>query len=236
MLDFILASYLLFVLPGTQLWKSLRAKKSAPEPPVAAARKARFFKNLLFILMPVIAMAVLLAWSGRGPGAIGLDIPVSTAGRWGLFIIALLFVAGWVGTLIWERTLNEEKTAKYHADLRALEHIPKTRNELWGFLLLTICMGIGWELLYRGFLMLVLPPLTGTAGAVILSAVAYGVGHGYSNPKQFVGSIVSAFLFTIAYVLTNSLWWLMLLHVLLPLLGICTAYIALNKAPRTAAV
>lgn len=236
MLDWVLAGYLLLVLPGVQLWKSLRATKSNPKPTDATARKARFYKNLRFILMPVIAMAALLAWSGRGPEAIGLDIPVSTSGRWALLVIALLFVAGWVGTQIWERTLNEERMAKYHADLQALENIPKTRNELWVFVLLTICMGIGWELLYRGFLMLVLPPLMGTVGAVILSALAYGVGHGYSNPKQFAGSIVSAFLFTIAFVLTNSLWWLMLLHVLLPLLGMCTAYIALSRAPRAAVV
>lgn len=235
MFDLVLAAYLLFVLPGMQLWRSLRKKKEHPAVKDAAARKAHFYKTLRFILVPVLAMVALLAWSGRGPGAIGLDIPVSAIGLWGLLIIALLFVIGCAGTLIWERTLSEEKTAKYHADLRALEHVPRSRNELGAFLLLTVCMGVGWELLYRGYLMLVLIPLTGTVGAVILSAVAYGAGHGYTNPKQFVASIVSAFLFTIGYVLTDSLWWLMLLHVLLPLLGIGSAYLALSRAPKAAA-
>ncbi len=234
MLDMVLAVYLLLVLPGMQLWRSQRKKKH-PEVKDAAARKAHFYKTLRFILLPVLVMVALLAGSGRGPGTIGLDIPVSTAGLWGLIIIALLFIIGCVGTLIWERTLNEEKTAKYHADLRALEHVPKSRNEMWAFALLTVCMGIGWELLYRGYLMLVLIPMMGTVAAVSLSAVAYGAAHGYTNPKQFFGSIVSAFLFTIGYVLTGSLWWLMLLHVLLPLLGIGSAYLALSRAPKAAA-
>lgn len=235
MLDLILAAYLFFVLPGMQLWRSLRKKKKNPAERDAAARKAHFYKTLRFILVPVLAMVALLAWTGRGPGTIGLDMPISTTGQWGLVIVALLFVVGWIGTLIWERSLDEEKSAKYYADLRALEHVPKSPAEFWAFALLTICMGIGWELLYRGFLMLVLIPLTGTVGAVILSAVAYGAGHGYTNPKQFIGSIVSAFLFTIGYVLTNSLWWLMLLHVLLPLLGIGSAYLALSRAQKAAA-
>lgn len=62
-------------------------------------------------------------------------------------------------------------------------------------------IGIGWELLYRGFLLLALAPWLGTWGAVVLAAVAYGAAQGYKSPGQ----------------LTGSLWWLMLLHVAMPL-------------------
>lgn len=233
--DLILAAYLLFVLPGMQLWKTLRKKKEPAVLPDADARRAQLYKSLRFVLVPVFVMVALLAATGRGPGTIGLDIPVSVPGMWGLAAAGGLLLAAWLGTLIWERSLNDEKTAKYHADLRALEHVPQSSNEMWAVVVQTFCMGVGWELLYRGFLMLVLVPLTGTAGAVMLSAVAYGAGHGYVNPKQFIGSIVSAFLFTIGYVATHSLWWLMLLHVLLPLFGICSAYFTLNKARKAVA-
>jgi membrane protease YdiL (CAAX protease family) len=83
------------------------------------------------------------------------------------------------------------------------------------------------QLLYRGFLMLVLTP-----GAVILAALAYGAGHGYKSRGQFAGSIVSAFLFTIGYVLTGSLWWLMLLHMGLPLFGLISSSRARKAAQR----
>jgi membrane protease YdiL (CAAX protease family) len=236
MLDLMFAGYLLFILPGLQLWKTLRKKKKDAQPDDAATRKAAFFRNMRFILAPLLVLAALLAWTGRGPGVLGLDVPVSALGLWCLLAVVLLLLAMVVGTYVWERGLDAAKTAKYHADLRALDNVPTSRTDMCSTVLLVFCMGIGWELLYRGFLMLVLPPLTGVAGAVILSSLAYGMGHGYHSPKQFAGSIVSAFLFTLGFVFTHSLWWLMLLHVMLPVTGIFGAYSALNKAPRAAPV
>ncbi|UUZ47953.1 CPBP family intramembrane metalloprotease [Massilia sp. B-10] len=81
---------------------------------------------------------------------------------------------------------------------------------------MSLFIGVGWELLYRGFLMLVLPGVLGTVGAILATSIAYGVSHGYKNRGQFVGSIISAFLFTMGYVLSHSLWWLIVLHLLAP--------------------
>jgi hypothetical protein len=55
------------------------------------------------------------------------------------------------------------------------------------------------------------------------------VGHGYQGVGKMAASIVSALLFTLAYVLTGSLWWLMLLHVLLPLYMGLSGYRAFNS-------
>ena len=83
--------------------------------------------------------------------------------------------------------------------------MPRTGTELWQFMLMTFVLGAGWELLYRGFLLLVLAPMAGIAGAVILSSLAYGLAHGYQGPKQLAASIASAFVFTIGFALTQSL-------------------------------
>lgn len=61
--------------------------------------------------------------------------------------------------------------------------------------------------------------MTGLFWAFIIAAVTYGAAHGFKNPKQFVGSIVSALVFTIAYVATANLWWLMLIHIGVMLIG-----------------
>lgn len=234
MLDLIFAGYLLFLLPGWQLWKSLKKKEDKPKPD-AARRRVLFRRNLLFIFSPLLALAALMAWSGRSVAALGLDIPVSVYGQWGLAIVVLLFAGLTVWSIVADRRQSAEKAAADLAKYEALEGIPTSPAQLWQQLFLFLCIGIGWELLYRGFLMLVLPPLTGTAAAVILAAVAYGVAHGYQSRNQFLGSIFSAFLFTLGYVYTQSLWWLMLLHVLLPAFGTVTAYIAQNKAPKPVA-
>lgn len=64
-----------------------------------------------------------------------------------------------------------------------------------------------------------LHPITGLSGAVVIAALAYGAAHGFKTAKQFVASIVSALAFTVGYAMTSNLWWLMLLHIGLMLLG-----------------
>ncbi len=189
-------------------------------------------KNLVFILTPLLALAAIMTISGRSAGALGLDMPVSIYGQWGLLFVVALMTVPFIWTAIADRKKDQKKKDEEFAQLEALGGVPKTGAELAGTVLVVACMGIGWELLYRGYLMLVLPPVTGIYGAVILSALAYGIGHGYQDRNQFIGSIVSAFLFTLGYVLTNSLWWLMLLHVCLPLFGVLTGYFMLKKRGR----
>lgn len=231
MLDLIFASYLLFLLPGWQLWKSLKKKEKDTTPDTGLSPE-RLVRNLVFILTPLAALAVLMAVTGRAPASLGLDIPVSTYGQWGLLLVVVLMIVPFVWSAIADRHKDQQKKDAEFAQLEALGGVPKTSAELRGYVVLIFCLGTGWELLYRGYLMLVLPPVTGLAGAVVLSALAYGIGHGYKSRNQFIGSIVSAFLFTLAYVLTKSLWWLMLLHVYLPLFGVLSGYFMLRK--RTA--
>lgn len=231
MLDLIFASYLLFLLPGWQLWKSLK-KKNKDAPLDGGMSPERLARNLVFILTPLAVLAVVMFLTGRTPATLGLDIPVSTYGQWGLLFVGILMTVPFVWSAIADRKKDQQKKDEEFAQLEALGGVPKSGAELRGYVLLIFCLGTGWELLYRGYLMLVLPPVTGVAGAVILSALAYGIGHGYKSRNQFIGSIVSAFLFTLAYVWTKSLWWLMLLHVYLPLFGVLSGYFMLRK--RTA--
>ena len=55
--------------------------------------------------------------------------------------------------------------------------------------------------------------------AVAIASAAYGAGHGIGDKRELAGSLAVALLFTTAYALTRSLWWLMLLHAGLPLVG-----------------
>lgn len=97
---------------------------------------------------------------------------------------------------------------------------PRNSSEILAFIMSISIMTATWEILYRGFLLLLLTPHTGLPLAIAISALAYGIGHGYTNPKQFLASIVSAFVFTIAYAMTHSLWWLIVIHAGLPLASI----------------
>ena len=91
------------------------------------------------------------------------------------------------------------------------------------FALLAFAAGFGWEVLYRGFLLFYLQPYVGLAGAVFVSAIVYGAAHEFRSWSQSAASIAAAFSFTIGYALTDNLWWLILLHTGLPLVGIMIA-------------
>lgn len=78
-------------------------------------------------------------------------------------------------------------------------------------------------MLYRGFLLAVLIPHIGALAAISSAALAYGLAHGYKSPRQLIGT-VAAFIFTIAYYLTESLWWPMLIHAGMGMLVALAAY------------
>ena len=96
-------------------------------------------------------------------------------------------------------------------------------------LIMGVVVGFAWELLYRGYLLWVLAPRLGIPLAVLLAAAAYGAAHGYKTPKQFAGSLASALVFTLADVVSHSLWWLMLVHAGLPVLLVLAG---VGVAPR----
>jgi membrane protease YdiL (CAAX protease family) len=222
-LDLLLALYLLIELPRRQLWRSLHPSGLPPAP-----RLQRYRKNMVHIALPLVALAASMWWGGHRLADLGLDLPSSGSGLWCLVVSALALLAMHFGGLLWERSLAPDKRAaqqvKMREQLKSNDSLPRSADELRAFVLLSLFVGCGWELLYRGFLLLVLPPLTGVAGAVILSAAAYGAAHGYDSIKQFTASVLSAFLFTIAYALTHSLWWLMLIHTALGLFGALASY------------
>ncbi|WP_174280593.1 CPBP family intramembrane glutamic endopeptidase, partial [Sphingomonas bacterium] len=98
--------------------------------------------------------------------------------------------------------------------------MPRGRRETGWFLAFAIGVGGGWEVLYRGYLFWSLAPLTGGLGAVAAMALSYGVAHGYRGPGALAASIAGALFFAGGYALTGSLWWLIVLHVGLPLIGL----------------
>lgn len=162
---------------------------------------------------PVIVMLGVL-WAGSWQAGytardIGFDIPLSNAGAWGLGFSVLLFGGLFVAASIIEHRYTAETLAKNERKLLDSPFPwPRTGVETVAFVLSMTIMTAGWEVLYRGFILLFLTPSVGLPIAVIVSAFAYGIGHGYESSKQLIVSIVSAFVFTIAYASTNSLWWL----------------------------
>lgn len=226
--DVLFALYLLVYFPINKLWRSLYppAPKPASSPLRSYWRQGRFVLTLLGVL-------ALLMWLGQHTSAeLGLGLPVSQRGAWGLAIAVCLLVATHlIGKRI-ELKMSQEERIRQEAKLAELPFLmPRTRIETVAYLATMLGMTATWEILFRGYLLLILTPVTGLPLAVALAAISYGAGHGYQNPRQFVGSIAAAFAFTIGYAVTGSLWWLIVLHGAVP---VAMLY-AMRKVEKTTA-
>lgn len=207
LLDHLLAFLLLVAVPARAIWRS------APTRITNELKAERYKKTIALVVGLLALLAADWLLNGRTAAMLGLAQPTTASAIIGLCIavVVLLFLGA---VSIRHAHAPKEKNAAQ------AELMPTTQDELRIFLILAIAVGFGWEALYRGFLLFYLEPHVGVGAAVALAAIAYGVAHGFKSKKQFFGSILSAFVFTIAYAVTANLWWLILLHMGLPCMGL----------------
>jgi membrane protease YdiL (CAAX protease family) len=110
--------------------------------------------------------------------------------------------------------------------------IPRNSSELARFNLLSLTAGIVEETLWRGFLIWHLSQFMSVWSAAIISALGFGVAHGYQGlanvPKiTLVGAVFSGL-----YVLSGSLWLPMILHAAVDLFQGRLAYEVLRRIPQ----
>lgn len=213
MIELALAFYLVFFLPIRHVWRSLRPN-DAPKRELIP----RYLESMRDIGLTLLVLLAICWWNGYSAADMGLSAPVSGAPLWCLVVAAVAMTVLLVGGAIQTARMPPAK-ARETLDQGADAGMPTSAAELRLFLPLAVMIGGGWELLYRGFLLLVLTPYIGGWGAVAVSGLAYGAAHGYKNPKQFSLSVASALLFAAGYLLSGSLWWLMVIHIVLPLSG-----------------
>ncbi len=219
LLDCTLAALLVGALPFIQLRASLwrRSNRTLVQ---------RYERTMLFMGAPLILLAADWLLAGRAGADLGLAIPLPFRGEMGLVVALVVLIA----VVAWPRPKGAKADA-LRKQMKQSGMMIATPAELGLFLPLALLVGCGTELLFRGFLLWALAPFTGTAGAVVIAAFAYGLGQGFASRKQLAGNVISAFIFTIAYAATESLWWLMLIHTGMMLHGGWTGYRLAHERP-----
>jgi membrane protease YdiL (CAAX protease family) len=206
----ILGLLLVVALP----WRALR--NSWRDKPARSLTR-RLVETIAEIVGLLLALSLVAFVHGATPADLGLAWPPPPGGRVGLLIAALLIAGLLAATLVLKprRSPREDE---------AMRQLPQDREQTLAYLAFTPFAGFGWEILYRGFLLWWLTPLVGIVGAVVIASLAYGLAHGWKSRADGLGSIFSAFLFTIGYALTGSLWWLIAIHTALPLIGLIAGW------------
>lgn len=141
--------------------------------------------------------AVALAWRAG---------PLDRALTWavGVTLAGLLSAAG--AARVFERLGFRESRL-------ALFLMPRTRGEKWLFLLLALAAGVCEEYVYRGMALHALIAWTGSpAVAVGVTAVSFGLAHGYQRLAGVVRATILGVLLAAAVVVTDSLFPAVIAH------------------------
>lgn len=164
----------------------------------------------------VLGLFALINWKiqDRSLLDLGMGLPSQWPAWLGLILVALL------GFILFSqlRKLSEDKEqrqslCKQLSDAPVSEFLPRTRQELKWFFLLSISAGICEEILFRGFLTWYFEQFTATALAVVLSSIVFGAAHSYQGWQGSFRAGVMGLILAVSYVLTGSLWVPILLHI-----------------------
>ena len=94
-----------------------------------------------------------------------------------------------------------------------LRILPRTPGEKGLFVLLSLAAGVGEELAFRAFALPALILVTGSvSGSVVLSSAAFGLLHGYQGWMGILRTGLMGLLLAVTFVLTGSLWPLVIAH------------------------
>lgn len=216
-LHLLLVAFLVVVFP---IWdrRETRRLKTSPDPRV----RVRAYQKT--IGWQIAATALLLATvplralftAPVTPRELGIDV----SPRGAMLVLGAMLVGALIPVLLSRRKGSAEPSMP--AQLGAIDFfLPRGRSERAWFAAMCVTVGVCEEIIFRGFLVRFLaagPPLAlGMAGGIAVSALIFGIDHGYQGITGIVSTGVLALVFTALFVITGSLWIPMLVHALLDL-------------------
>jgi len=168
-----------------------------------------------------VALAVLgTAWYLLGRPI--TDLGFVQAGGNGFWIgaVVLLIATGFM-IYNWRRattTTQEEKDKQIKSLGDLVYFLPRTDRDLHHFYAVSITAGIVEEVLYRGFAFWYLAQIMPIWAVIVVSSIAFGLGHSYQGVGGMLRVTLIGLAFGIFYVLTGSIWLPILAHAILDIL------------------
>ncbi len=227
-LDFLIVALAVLVMPAMSIIAGRNLAREAPEARKLIPRYLRIISRGW-----LVAAVAAAAWrvQARPFGALGL------APHLGIWDYAGFGLALVIGIAITAQSLGlasapPEKIKRAMKAVHGIKITPNTGGELALFMLMSLTAGVWEELVYRGFLIWFFVPLTGAAGAVVISALIFGLAHLYQGVRGVVAPAGIGLVFAALYLLTASLWWLMAVHAVIDIAGGITSFQLKRVAAR----
>lgn len=208
----IILMFLMFVYP----LQDVKYAKKVKETGTWEDKKSYFLfiiksEWLLTFLILLGAAGLSVSWS-----ELGLRLPNENTsqmlGMFAGFIVGILFfVLVLLRLPFYKKKMNQQmESTSFLAPSNK-----KERN--WG-LVLSVTAGICEEIIYRGFVIFylqILPFDLSLPVVLIISAIIFGIGHIYQGWKGFLVTSLLGFVFARIYVMTDSLLFPIILHIII---------------------
>jgi len=217
LVDHIFILLLFGVLPFYGAWSFKKYLKqiAAGAPP----NRVRLYQETL--VLQWVAFAVVAAeWAMLGRPAADLGFTASSTLQISVGASVLALVTAYL-VYAWQAAgkMTEEEKSTAAEGLGALVHfLPQDDRDYRHFVGLSITAGIVEEFLYRGFAFWYLAHFMPMWAVVLVSSIAFGLGHTYQGAGGAVRVALIGIAFGALYVLTGSIWLPMLAHVVLDIL------------------
>jgi membrane protease YdiL (CAAX protease family) len=210
--------FLLFVVQpihGAYAYKRYVAKIDAAAP----AEILKQYRTTMLAEWSALA-ALTITWLalGRPLAPLGLNTPAGTGFQIGLLLLLAMTI---YQVYAWRQAAaaKPEERAKFVESCGSLRHfMPHNRQTYSAFFWLSITAGIVEEILYRGFVFWYLGQFMPVWAVVVVSAVAFGLGHSYQGLAGMVRVTVIGIVFGGYYLLTGSIWLPIVTHAVLDIL------------------
>ena len=162
--------------------------------------------GLLFLgLLSALIIAIL---PGKGLQDFGLNLTfIEPLPWWSWLLVPVILILGYF-------------TAKSPANL---QQYPQIRMQTWtpGILIISsiswIMFLIGYEFLFRGFVLFASLEIMNPVPAIALNTAVYAFAHFYKGPGETFGSIPAGILFCYLTLLTGNIWTAVFLHAVMAL-------------------
>jgi uncharacterized protein len=193
---------LMIALPAVALGMRKRVRASSTDP---VQKRLRYARTIVILWSVTVLALYALRLHGLSPFSVGLR-PVRHPSELalGLVTLAAPLLAAMLGA-------RRELRSDYAQALRAV--VPARPSEWWWFVPVAATAGVCEEFLYRGYALTVLSAMTGSVSAgVVLSSLAFGLGHAYQGRTGMLGASFTAVLYCLVFLATGSLYPCMLGH------------------------
>ena len=178
--------------------------------------RVRFYQHTMMIEWAFL-FVVFAAWylHGRSLRDLGFIAPAGI--EFWIGVAALMAMT--IGLLVTGRRVKAMSATEKEKQVAALgklsRFLPQTKPELKNFYAVSLTAGVVEEIVYRGFVLWYLAQLIPLWAAVLVSSVAFGLGHSYQGPVNALKCGLLGLAFGIFYVFTGSIWLPIIAHALL---------------------